>query len=401
VLERAVLKKRNHSSILLVRPRVRKPCGERRRARRPRRETTTSGGNVGTNDRPLRRVIGDGAAVADREVAGLTAADLQRLHRELVLLRTFDERAVVYQRQGRIGTYALFWGHEAIQVGAHAALEPEIDWVFPSYRESAIGLLRGMDAATVLAWWRGHPAGWWNPLDFRLGGISVPIASQVPHAVGAAWGMRARGAAGCALVFFGDGATSEGAFHEGINFAAVMQAPVVLLCSNNGWAISTPVERQSRAQALADKAVGYGVPGVRVDGGDVLAIHEAVRDAVERARGGEGPTFIEAVHYRMGPHGTADDPGLYRDDARAQAERANECLVRFERYLRRRGLLDDELAEQRRAEATELLRAGMRAVEQLPAPDPALVFDTTYAQPPADLLRQRDEALATLGQAVA
>jgi pyruvate dehydrogenase E1 component subunit alpha len=356
---------------------------------------------VGTNEHQLHRVIGDGSQVADGLVAGLTDADLLRLHREMVLLRTFDERAVVYQRQGRIGTYAIFWGHEAIQVGAHAALDANRDWVFPSYRESAIGLLRGMDAATVLAWWRGHPAGWWNPLDFRLGGIAVPIASQIPHATGAAWGMKARGESGCSLVYFGDGATSEGAFHEGINFAAVMQAPLVLLCSNNGWAISTPLQRQSRARALADKAMGYGVPGVRVDGGDVLAVHEAVRDAVARARGGDGPTFVEAVHYRIGPHGTADDPALYRDQARAEAERANECLARFEGYLRRRGVLDDELAAETRAVARETVKRGMQAVEQLPPPDPALVFDTTYARPPADLLRQRDEALAALGGHIA
>ncbi len=352
---------------------------------------------MGTNDRPLRRVIGDGAGVADREVAGLSDEQLLALHRELVLLRTFDERAVVYQRQGRIGTYAIYWGHEGIQAGAHFALDPATDWVFPSYRESAIGLLRGMDAATVLAWWRGHPAGWWNPQEFRLGGVSVPIASQVPHAVGAAWGMKARGESGCALVFFGDGATSEGAFHEGINFAAVMDAPAVLLCSNNGWAISTPFERQSRAESLADKAAGYGIPGVRVDGGDVLAVFEAVREAVARARAGEGPTLVEALHYRIAPHGTADDPSLYRDEARAQAEREHECLRRYEGYLRRRGLLDDALAAEARAAATELVKQGMKAVEHLPAPDPALVFDTTYERPPADLLRQRDEALAALG----
>jgi pyruvate dehydrogenase E1 component alpha subunit len=349
---------------------------------------------VSAQGHPPRRIIGDGAGLTDGEVEGLGSEELIALHRQMVLMRTFDERAVVYQRQGRIGTYALYWGHEAIQVGAHAALRSETDWVFPSYRESAIGLLRGMDAATVLAWWRGHPAGWWNPVEYRLGGISVPIASQVPHAVGAAWGMKARGESGCALVFFGDGATSEGAFHEGINFAAVMDAPAVLLCSNNGWAISTPYERQSRAASLADKAVGYGVPGVRVDGGDVLAVHEAVRDAVARARAGEGPTLVEAVHYRIAPHGTADDPKLYRDENRAEAERAYECLGRFEGYLRRRGLLDDALAAELRAEATQRVKDGMRAVEQLPDPDPALVFDTTYAQPPADLLRQRDEALA-------
>ncbi|HST41033.1 MAG TPA: thiamine pyrophosphate-dependent enzyme [Conexibacter sp.] len=354
-----------------------------------------------TNERELRRVIGDGAGVPDEEVAGLTDDDLLRLYGGMVLMRVFDERAVVYQRQGRIGTYAIYWGHEAIQVGTHHALDPATDWVFPSYRESAIGLLRGMDPATVLAWWRGHPAGWWCPAEFRLGGVSVPIASQVPHAVGAAWGMKARGESGCAVAFFGDGATSEGAFHEGINFAAVMDAPAVLMCSNNGWAISTPYERQSRAVALADKAAGYGIPGVRVDGGDVLAVHAAVRDAVARARAGDGPTLVEAVHYRIAPHGTADDPGLYRDETVAQAARANECVVRFEGYLRRRGLLDDAGVEQARAAVVERIKAGMKEVEQLPPPDPALVFDTTYAEPPADLLRQRDEALAALSGAVA
>lgn len=340
-----------------------------------------------------RRVLGDGGAVPDRQLDGLTDQRLLDLHRDMVLLRTFDERAVVYQRQGRIGTYAISWGHEAIQAGAHGALDPAIDWVFPSYRESAIGLLRGLDPATVLAWWRGHPAGWWNPVEHRLGSIAVPVASQVPHAAGLAWGLRAKGQPGCALVFFGDGATSEGAFHEGANFAAVMRAPLVLLCNNNGWAISTPLERQTRARALADKAVGYGMPAIRVDGGDVLAVHDAVREALDRARAGDGPTFIEAVHYRVAPHATADDPSLYRDAARAEQERAHDCLGRFEGYLARRGLLDDALVGAVRAQAEARVKQAMRAVEELPAPDPALVFDTTYAAPPADLLRQRALAL--------
>ena len=353
-----------------------------------------------SDDGAVRRLIGDGDSVPDANAAGVGADQLLRLHRDMVLLRVFDERAVVYQRQGRIGTYAIYWGHEAIQAGAHAALDPNTDWVFPSYRESAIGLLRGMEPATALAWWRGHPAGWWNPHDFRLGGISVPIASQVPHAVGAAWGLRLRGEVGCSLAFFGDGATSEGAFHEGTNFAAVMDAPAVLLCNNNGWAISTPLARQSRAESLALKARGYGIPGLRVDGGDVLAVYEAVRQAVARAQAGEGPTLIEAVHYRIAPHATADDPSLYRDESNAAAARANECLARFEGYLRRRELLDDEQATSARAEASDLIKRGMREVEALPAPDPALVFDTTYADPPADLVRQRDEAMGALRETV-
>jgi len=334
---------------------------------------------VAPAERDLRRVIGDGDALPDGEVEGLAEADLLSLYRDMVLLRTYDERSLVYHRQGRIGTYAIFWGHEAMQVGAVRALA-EQDWIFPSYRESAVGLLRGMPVETVLSWWRGHPAGWWDPREYRLASIAVPIATHVPHAVGFAWGKRLRGEDTCALAFFGDGATSEGAFHEGANFAAVMQAPVVLLCNNNYWAISTPLPAQTRAETLAAKAVGYGMPGVRVDGGDVLAVYEATREALARARAGEGPTFVEAVTYRCAPHATADDPSAYVDADRVERERENECFDRYERYLRRIGVLNDELAEAARAEALEAMRAGIAAAEALPDPDPDLVTKHVYAE---------------------
>ncbi len=320
----------------------------------------------------------------ERRVEGLDDRNLLELHRQMVLLRTYDERSVVYHRQGRIGTYAIFWNHEAMQVGAAFALAAE-DWIFPSYRESAIGLLRGMPPATVLSWWRGHPAGWWNPLDYNLASICVPIGTHVPHAAGLAWGKKLRGETGCALVFFGDGATSEGAFHEGANFAAVMRAPVVLLCNNNQWAISTPLEAQTAAETLADKAAGYGMPGVRVDGGDVLAVYEATREALERARGGEGPTFVEAVSYRAAPHATADDPRAYIDLARVEEERQNECLGRFERYLQRLGTLSNEARESTRADALVAMREGIAAAEAEPPADPALVFEHVYSAPPPSL----------------
>jgi pyruvate dehydrogenase E1 component alpha subunit len=335
-------------------------------------------------ERDIRRVIGDGETVPDVEVDGLIDHDLIELFRSLVLLRTYDERSLVYHRQGRIGTYAIFWNHEAMQAGAAYALRHE-DWIFPSYRESAIGLLRGLPAATVLSWWRGHPAGWWNPADYNVASICVPIATHVPHAAGLAWGKRLRGENACALVFFGDGATSEGAFHEGANFAAVMRAPVILFCNNNGWAISTPVEAQTRAETLADKAVGYGMPGVRVDGADVLAVYEVTREALVRARAGEGPTFIEAVTYRAAPHATADDPRAYIDPARVEDARGSECVGRYEGYLRRVGLMTDELAASIRAEAADVMRAGIAAAESEPVPDPALVFEHAYADPPPSL----------------
>jgi len=344
----------------------------------------------------LRRVIGDGEGVPDGEVEGLPEFELLSLYRSLVLLRTYDERSLVYHRQGRIGTYAIFWNHEAMQAGAVHALADE-DWIFPSYRESAIGLLRGMPASTILSWWRGHPAGWWNPADYNVASICVPIATHVPHAAGLAWGKKLRGEDAVAIAFFGDGATSEGAFHEGANFAAVLNAPVVLFCNNNQWAISTPLSAQTRAAALVDKAVGYGIPGTRVDGADVLAVFEATREAVERARSGGGPTFVEAVTYRAAPHATADDPRPYIDLARVEEEKRRECVGRYEGYLRRAGILDDTLADEIKEHALETMRNGIAAAEAEPPADPGLLFAHAYVDPPASFGRDLDELQRILG----
>jgi pyruvate dehydrogenase E1 component alpha subunit len=342
---------------------------------------------VAPGEHELRRVIDE-----DREVDGLDEGDLLELYRSLVLLRTYDERSLVYHRQGRIGTYAIFWNHEAMQVGSVHALDDE-DWIFPSYRESAIGLLRGMPPATVLSWWRGHPAGWWNPADYNVASICVPIATHVPHAAGLAWGKKLKGERAVAIAYFGDGATSEGAFHEGANFGAVMNAPLILFCNNNQWAISTPLSAQTKAEALVDKAVGYGMPGIRVDGGDVLAVYEATREAVERARAGDGPTFIEAVTYRAAPHATADDPRAYVDLERVEEERQRECIGRYEAYLRRAGCLTEALAADIKDEALDAMRTGIAAAEAEPPAGPELLFEHAFADPPpsfaADLAELR------------
>jgi pyruvate dehydrogenase E1 component alpha subunit len=346
---------------------------------------------VASEEHELRRVIDE-----EREVDGLGADDLLAIYRSLILLRTYDERSVVFHRQGRIGTYAIFWNHEAMQAGSVHALADE-DWIFPSYRESAIGLLRGIPASTVLHWWRGHPAGWWNPAEYRVASICVPIATHVPHATGLAWGEKLKGNSTVAIAYFGDGATSEGSFHEGANFAAVMQAPVILFCNNNQWAISTPLEAQTAAETLADKAVGYGMPAARVDGADVLAVYDATREAVARARAGDGPTFIEAVTYRAAPHATADDPRMYIDPERVEEERRRECVGRFEGYLRRRALLPDELRERFHDEAAQLMREAIGKAEAEPDPDPALIFSHAYAAPP----RSYDHDLAELRRVLA
>jgi pyruvate dehydrogenase E1 component alpha subunit len=319
--------------------------------------------------------------------------ELLALYRGMVRLRTYDERSVVYHRQGRIGTYPIFWGHEAVQVGALHALTSQ-DWLFPSYRECAIGLLRGMPATMAFLWWRGHPEGWWDPREWRIASISVPVGSHVPHAAGMAWGLKLRGEEAVTLAFFGDGATSEGAFHEGLTFASAMQLPVVFLCNNNSWAISTPVAAQCAAERLVDKAVGYGMPGVRVDGGDVLAVHAAVRAAARRARSGGGPSFIEAVTYRMAPHATADDPSIYIDAERIASERQHECVGRLESDLLESEVLSEDAATAIREEAVSEMRAGFAQAESLPPPDPRLVFDTTYVNPPASVSRAR---MALLG----
>jgi len=327
----------------------------------------------------------------------LAEAELLELYRRMVLLRVFDERALVYHRQGRIGTYAIAWNHEAIQAGATFALG-EDDWIFPSYRESPIGLVRGMPPATILQWWRGHPSGWWNPLDWNVASICVPIGTHIPHAAGLAWGKKLKGDPGVVMAFFGDGATSEGSFHEGVNFAAVMQAPLVLLCNNNGWAISTPLSAQTRAETLADKAVGYGMPAARVDGLDVLAVYEATREAVARARAGDGPTFIEAVSYRAAPHATADDPKAYIDLERVEEEKRRECVGRYEGYLRRAGILTDEMAESIRAEAEQAMRDGIAAAEAEAPADPGLLFEHALADPPSSFDNDLAELRRVLGE---
>ena len=347
-------------------------------------------------ERDLRRVIGDGADIPDGEVEGLDEKGLLDLYRSLILLRTYDERSVVYHSQGRIGTYAIFWNHEAMQAGSVHALA-DGDWIFPSYRESAIGLLRGMPASTVLSWWRGHPSGWWNPAEYKVASICVPIATHVPHAAGLAWGKKLRGEPTVAIAYFGDGATSEGAFHEGANFAAVMRAPLVLFCNNNYWAISLPREEQTASATIAEKAGAYGIAGKVVDGNDVLAVYHATREAVQRARSGGGPTFIEAVTYRAAPHATADDPKAYIDLERVEEEKQRECVGRYEGYLRRLGVLDDAAAEEIKAWAAELMREGIAAAEAEPPPDPGLLFEHTFVDPPASFASDLAELRRILG----
>jgi pyruvate dehydrogenase E1 component alpha subunit len=329
----------------------------------------------------LIRYIGDGSNEPDLDVPeGLSDKDLIEIYRWLVLLRTFDERAVALQRQGRIGTYALYWGEEGTQAGPLYALK-ETDWVFPSYRQNAIGILRGVRASTVLAWWRGYGGthGFWNPRDHRVGPICVPIATHLPHAVGVAWAGKMRNDNIASLAWFGDGATSEGDFHEAMNFAAVMKAPTIFFCVNNQWAISTPITKQMATPTIAQKAEAYGMPGVRVDGFDPIACWKVTRDALERCRAGEGPTLIEAYCYRLKPHGTADDPRLYRDEKETEPWLALEPVGRMAAYLKRTGVLDAAKVNAIQAEAKESIALAVKEMEAIEQPDLNILFDHVYA----------------------
>ena len=327
------------------------------------------------------RIIGDGREIPDAPVPdGLAEKDLVELFRWLVLLRTFDTRAIALQRQGRIGTYALYYGEEGTQAGALYACEDR-DWVFPSYRQNAIGILRGVPAATVLGWWRGYGGkhGFWNSREHRVAPICVPIATHLPHAVGLSWAAKIRKDPTASVCWFGDGATSEGDFHEAMNFAAVFKTATVFFCVNNQWAISTPIQRQMATQTIVEKAGAYGMPGVRVDGFDPLACWKATKDALDRGRAGEGPTLIEAYCYRLGAHGTADDPRLYRDEAEVEKWKPLEPVGRMAAFLKRLSVIDDARHEEIVQEAKEAVAQSVKEMEAVGQPDQEILFEHVYA----------------------
>jgi pyruvate dehydrogenase E1 component alpha subunit len=329
----------------------------------------------------LLRYIGDGDSIPDEPLPDeLDDKDLVEIYRWLVLLRTFDKRSVALQRQGRIGTYALYYGEEGTQAGALYACR-DSDWVFPSYRQNAIGILRGVPPATVLAWWRGYGGvhGFWNPREHRVAPICVPIATHLPHAVGLAWGAKIQKEDTASLCWFGDGATSEGDFHEAMNFAAVLKTATVFFCVNNQWAISTPYNKQTATETIAEKAAAYGMPGVLVDGFDPIACWKSTRDALERGRAGEGPTLIEAFCYRLGAHGTADDPKLYRDESEVAKWEPLEPVRRMGGFLRRQGLLDDGKQTEIEREAKDTIARAVKEMEAIEQPGREILFEHVYA----------------------
>jgi pyruvate dehydrogenase E1 component alpha subunit len=346
------------------------------------------------------RILDPDGKVVDpeaRESLDLKEEDLRALYRFMALARQVDLECTALQRQGELAVYPPLLGQEAAQVGSAYALGDE-DFVFPSYRELGVALVRGVDLVEYMHFHRGtRHGGIDDPVGKRFAEISVPVSSQILHAVGWAMGAHKDGRNACAIVYFGDGATSQGDFHEGCNFAAVYGAPVVFFCQNNGWAISVPLSRQTAAP-IWQKAQAYGFPGVRVDGNDVLATYRVTREAVQRARTEHVPTLIEAVTYRMGPHSTADDRSRYQPEDEIGRWKQLDPVVRLRRHLEAERLVDGAFLDSVERDARELAASVRSGIAGAPPRDIREMFAWVFSDVPPHLARQRDEVTAALEQ---
>jgi pyruvate dehydrogenase E1 component alpha subunit len=334
----------------------------------------------------------------DRELEPqIPSDDLRRLYRTFLLARRLDERLLRLQRQGRIGTALPTKGHEAAVLGSAYALR-QSDWLVPVFREWPAYVWRGWPLENFLIYCAGFAEGMRVPDGQHDLPLCIPIASQLPHAVGVAYAARYKGEDSVTLVYFGDGATSHGDCQEALNFAGVFQLPLVFLCLNNQWAISVPRVKQTHAKTLAQKAVAYGFPGIQVDGNDLLAVYVATREAVDRARRGGGPTFVEAITYRLSMHTTADDPTKYRSEAEVKEWEAREPLPRFRRYLETKGLVDERRHAEIEAEVDTQIREAIEEAETRMQPVLLDMFEHVYAERPAEIEAQRTELVRHLAR---
>ncbi len=352
-------------------------------------------------DAQLLQVISlDGSYDTENE-PDLSKDDLKKLYYYLVLVRTLDVKCLNLQRQGRIGFYVPCIGQEASHIGAAFALAPE-DWIFPAYREPGAILVRGFPLVKLISQFIGNSndllkgrqmPNHYGDRSANYVTPSSPVATQIPQAAGAALAAKILGDKTIVLTFFGDGATSTGDFHAGMNFAGVFQAPVIFLCQNNQYAISVPVRKQTGSESIAVKAKAYGFEGVRVDGNDILAVYGTVKEAVDKARKGEGPTLIESVTYRMGPHSTSDDPTRYRDAAEVEEWKKRDPVERFRLYLTKKRLLTEEEDRKIRETVAREIDDAVAQAEKFPAPKIETMFEDVYASMPWNLKEQMDEAV--------
>ena len=344
---------------------------------------------------PIQLLSPDGELTKRDDVPIDVTAELCRdFYRRMTLARLLDTQALNLQRQGELGLWLQCWGQEAAQVGSVTAIRPE-DWVFPSYRDHAAALCRGITPAELLSQWRGCAASGWDPYRYRFGVYTLVLAAQLLHATGFAMGVLRDGADEIVLTYFGDGASSEGDASESFNWAATTQAPVLFFCQNNQWAISTPSAAQTRT-ALHERAAGFGLTSYLVDGNDVLAVHAITRLAAVGIRAGNGPAFVEARTYRMGGHSTSDDPRRYRTAEELEQWRALDPINRLRLLLDRRDWADGPFYDALAQEADDLAADVRRTCLRLQPPALAELFDEVLAGPSAPLAEERGEYLAYL-----
>lgn len=331
------------------------------------------------------RLVNPDGSVRDR--LPITLEEMKSLYADMVEVRVFDGKSMAMQRQGRLATYAPFRGQEAAQIGAAAALHDD-DWVAATYRDAALNWRAGYPWELLTLGRTGDERGGQVPEGINVLPPSITVGGHMIHAVGLAWAEKLNGTDRIALTSFGDGATSEGDFHEAMNFAAVYQTPTVFLCQNNGYAISYPTSEQTRSETIAAKADAYGMPGVRVDGNDVVAVLVAVREAASLARSGDGPSLIEAVTYRMGPHTTADDPTRYRDSAEGDIWADKDPLERIRQLLERQGEWTDDWQSELEEQAAETIERAVEWAEAVPEPSFEEMLNRMFAEPTAPLREQ-------------
>lgn len=313
--------------------------------------------------------------------------------RWMLLSRAFDTKATALQRQGRFGVFSPVLGQEASVVGSAMAFEPSTDWLVPQYRELPAYLMWGFPLVKHILNLSGNPVAGRIPDGLKMLPTQVSLAAQLPHAVGLAWGLQIQGKEGVVVTYFGEGSSSEGDFHESCNLAGVTGAPIVFFLQNNQWAISTPRSFQSAARYFADRAAGYGFPGRVVDGNDLLAVYEVTKEAVDRARRGEGPTLIESITYRMSFHNTTDNPSRYQDPKDLEEARGRDPIERVEAYLRERGMWNEDKEKEYKAAAAQEIEDALVEAQQAPRPEPAQIFENVFAELTPRQQAQRRELL--------
>ncbi len=327
--------------------------------------------------------------VDDELVPEIDPDQIRDLYRDMVLMRTFDDKALKLQRQGRMGTWPPIKGQEAVQAGVALAMGDD-DWLIPAFREHGIMVLRGVPLHLIYAYWAGDERGSCYPEDVRCFPVAVPVGSQWQHGAGVGLSLKLRGEDAVAVAMGGDGSTSEGDFHEALNCAGVFGARCVFVIQNNQWAISVPIHQQTRSETLAQKAHAYGVPGVQVDGNDVFAVYSAARDAIELARTGGGPSLIEAVTYRLGDHTTADDASRYREPEELEKWEGRDPILRLRRYLESRELWDKDQEAVLSEEALGWVDQQVKKLEEMTPADPSEIFTSMYAELPSHLKEQME-----------